>query len=76
MSQVDALNAKGIAPWIPFEWLVAIRFLREGKVQTFFIIGGVAIGVGVICLLKPFAAADAKGGLGLCWRRYLEKKKK
>lgn len=52
MSQVDALNAKGIAPWIPFEWLVAIRFLREGKVQTFFIIGGVAIGVGVIVFMS------------------------
>jgi lipoprotein-releasing system permease protein len=52
MSQVDALSAKGIAPWIPFEWLVAIRFLREGKVQTFFIIGGVAIGVGVIVFMS------------------------
>jgi lipoprotein-releasing system permease protein len=52
MSQADALNAKGIAPWIPFEWLVAIRFLREGKVQTFFIIGGVAIGVGVIVFMS------------------------
>ena len=52
MSQVDALNAKGIAPWIPFEWLVAVRFLREGKVQTFFIIGGVAIGVGVIVFMS------------------------
>ena len=52
MSQADALNAKRIAPWIPFEWLVAIRFLREGKVQTFFIIGGVAIGVGVIVFMS------------------------
>ena len=52
MSQAEALNAKGIAPWIPFEWLVAIRFLREGKVQTFFIIGGVAIGVGVIVFMS------------------------
>ena len=52
MSQADALNVKGIAPWIPFEWLVAIRFLREGKVQTFFIIGGVAIGVGVIVFMS------------------------
>jgi lipoprotein-releasing system permease protein len=52
MSQADAFNAKGIAPWIPFEWLVAIRFLREGKVQTFFIIGGVAIGVGVIVFMS------------------------
>jgi lipoprotein-releasing system permease protein len=41
-----------IARWIPFEWLVALRFLREGKVQTLFIIGGVAIGVGVIVFMS------------------------
>ena len=34
-----------IPGWLPFEWLLAFRFLREGKVQTLFIIGGVAIGV-------------------------------
>ncbi len=43
---------QGISPWIPFEWLVAIRFLREGRVQTLFIIGGVAIGVGVIVFMS------------------------
>jgi lipoprotein-releasing system permease protein len=37
---------------MPFEWLVAIRFLREGKVQTSFIVGGVAIGVGVIVFMS------------------------
>ena len=36
------------SPWLPFEWIVAIRFLREGRLQTVFIIAGVAIGVGVI----------------------------
>ena len=41
-----------IARWIPFEWLVALRFLREGKVQTLFIIGAVAIGVGVIVFMS------------------------
>jgi lipoprotein-releasing system permease protein len=38
--------------WMPFEWLVALRFLREGRVQTAFIIGGVAIGVGVIVFMS------------------------
>jgi len=37
---------------MPFEWLVALRFLREGRVQTIFIIGGVAIGVGVIVFMS------------------------
>ena len=38
--------------WMPFEWWVALRFLREGRVQTAFIIGGVAIGVGVIVFMS------------------------
>jgi lipoprotein-releasing system permease protein len=46
------LNASAIEPWIPFEWLVALRFLREGRVQTLFIISGVAIGVGVIVFMS------------------------
>ena len=41
-----------IAQWVPFEWLVALRFLREGRVQTLFIVGGVAIGVGVIIFMS------------------------
>jgi lipoprotein-releasing system permease protein len=42
----------GLPRWMPFEWLVALRFLREGRVQTLFIIGGVAIGVGVIVFMS------------------------
>lgn len=38
--------------WKPFEWIVAIRFLREGRMQTAFIMGGVAIGVGVIVFMS------------------------
>jgi len=38
--------------WLPFEWIVAARFLREGRVQTASIIGGVAIGVGVIVFMS------------------------
>jgi lipoprotein-releasing system permease protein len=52
MSALAGLPDNGFAPWMPFEWLVAIRFLREGKVQTLFIVGGVAIGVGVIVFMS------------------------
>ena len=52
MNSKAPTNLKGVASWIPFEWLVAIRFLREGKVQTLFIVGGVAIGVGVIVFMS------------------------
>lgn len=38
--------------WLPFEWVVAYRFLSEGRLQTVFIIGGIAIGVGVIIFMS------------------------
>ncbi len=37
---------------LPFEWIAAIRFLREGIMQTLFIVAGVAIGVGVIVFMS------------------------
>ncbi|MGV0985534.1 MAG: ABC transporter permease [Limnohabitans sp.] len=43
-------------PWLPFEWIVAIRFLREGRMQTVFILVGVAIGVGVIVFMSALLA--------------------
>ncbi|MBT9492096.1 MAG: ABC transporter permease [Paucibacter sp.] len=43
-------------PWLPFEWIVALRFLREGRLQTLFIIVGVAIGVGVIVFMSALLA--------------------
>ena len=43
-------------PWVPFEWIVAIRFLREGRLQTVFILVGVAIGVGVIVFMSALMA--------------------
>jgi lipoprotein-releasing system permease protein len=53
---VSAPSAVSAAPrwprWLPFEWIVAIRFLREGRLQTGFIIGGVAIGVAVIVFMS------------------------
>lgn len=38
--------------WQPFEWIVASRLLRDGRWQTVFIIGGVAIGVAVIVFMS------------------------
>jgi lipoprotein-releasing system permease protein len=42
--------------WAPFEWIVALRFLREGRLQTIFIILGVAIGVAVIVFMSALLA--------------------
>ena len=38
--------------WLPFEWIAAIRFLAEGRMQTAFIIVGAAIGVAVIVFMS------------------------
>ena len=38
--------------WIPFEVTVGLRFLREGRMQTFFITIGIAIGVAVIVFMS------------------------
>ena len=39
-------------PLLPFEWVLATRFLREGLLQTLFIISGVALGVSVIVIMS------------------------
>jgi lipoprotein-releasing system permease protein len=41
-----------MTPWLPFTWIAATRFLREGRLQTMFIISGIAIGVGVIVFMS------------------------
>lgn len=38
--------------WMPFEWIAAIRFLVEGRMQSLFIVAGVTIGVGVIVFMS------------------------
>ena len=43
--------------WLPFEWIVALRFLREGRMQTWFIILGVTIGVAVIIFMSALLTA-------------------
>ena len=42
--------------WSPFEWITAIRFLKEGRMQTTFIVSGIAIGVGVIVFMSAMLA--------------------
>ncbi len=42
---------------LPIEWLAALRFLNEGRLQTLFIVGGVAIGVGVIVFMSALLDA-------------------
>ncbi|MDP3088288.1 MAG: ABC transporter permease [Methylotenera sp.] len=39
-------------PLFPFEWIMATRFMREGRMQTLLIIGGVALGVSVIVFIS------------------------
>lgn len=38
--------------FLPFEWVASVRFLREGRMQTLFIILGITIGVGVIVFMS------------------------
>jgi lipoprotein-releasing system permease protein len=44
--------------WLPFEWIAANRFLREGRMQTLFIVMGVSIGVGVIIFMSAALAGQ------------------
>jgi lipoprotein-releasing system permease protein len=39
-------------PLLPFEWILASRFMREGLMQTLLIISGVALGVSVIVFIS------------------------
>jgi lipoprotein-releasing system permease protein len=43
---------------LPFEWIAASRFLREGRMQTISILLGVSIGVGVIVFMSAALAAQ------------------
>jgi len=38
--------------WMPFEWIAAVRFLREGRMQSLLIIVGVGVGVAVIVFMS------------------------
>jgi lipoprotein-releasing system permease protein len=43
--------------WAPFEWITAIRFLKEGRMQTIFIVTAVAIGVAVIVFMSAMLSS-------------------
>ena len=43
--------------WAPFEWITALRFLREGRMQTIFIVAAVAIGVAVIVFMSAMLSS-------------------
>ena len=47
-------------PLLPFDWITALRFLREGRMQTLFIISGVSVGIAVIVFMSAMLA-----GLGI-----------
>jgi lipoprotein-releasing system permease protein len=38
--------------WQPFEWIAAVRFLREGRMQSLLIMVGVGVGVAVIVFMS------------------------
>ena len=61
-----------------FELTVALRFLREGRLQTLFIVSGVAIGVGVIVTEASKHASDLGPTPVIftalsCWKRLSER---
>jgi len=37
---------------VPLDWFVALRFLREGRMQSLLIVAGVGVGVGVVVFLS------------------------
>ena len=43
--------------WNPFEWITALRFLKEGRLQTIFILVAVAIGVAVIVFMSALLSS-------------------
>jgi lipoprotein-releasing system permease protein len=43
---------------MPFELVVALRFLREGRFQTWLIIGGTTMGVAVVVFITAIVAAS------------------
>ena len=47
-----------MSDWLPFEWIAATRFLREGRLQTVAILLGIGIGVGVIIFMSAALAGQ------------------
>lgn len=47
-----------MSDWLPFEWIAASRFLREGRMQTLSTLAGIGIGVGVIIFMSAALAGQ------------------
>jgi ABC-type lipoprotein release transport system permease subunit len=43
--------------WAPFVWITALRFLKEGRMQTIFIVTAVGIGVAVIVFMSAMLSS-------------------
>jgi lipoprotein-releasing system permease protein len=43
--------------WLTFAWIAALRFLAEGRMQSGFILSGIAIGVGVIVFMSALLSS-------------------
>lgn len=43
--------------WMTFAWIAALRFLAEGRMQTAFILSGIAIGVGVTVFMSAMLSS-------------------
>lgn len=46
-----------MSPLAPFEWITALRFLKEGRLQTMFIVVAVSIGVAVIVFMSAMLSS-------------------
>jgi lipoprotein-releasing system permease protein len=46
---------------VPFEFFVALRYLRDGRLQTALILTGIAVGVGVIIFLSALITGLQEG---------------
>jgi lipoprotein-releasing system permease protein len=53
-----------VRDWLPFEWVAAARFLREGRMQSAAIVLGVSIGVGVIIFMSAALAGQQDNMIG------------
>jgi lipoprotein-releasing system permease protein len=61
---VNGFGRKAMNNYLPFEVIAAVRFLREGLVQSLLIIVGAAVGVSVIVFMSALLAGVQANILG------------
>jgi lipoprotein-releasing system permease protein len=44
-------------PFLPFEWIAAVRFLKEGRAQTLLTVVGASVGVAVVVFMSALLLA-------------------